>query len=212
MTSRRTGEPPAAAPRPPPLTALGAPASPWRPTHRNTSSGGNGWTQTQTQRTTDTRTSHKGGRGPQTLTGPYPIAPRQRGPPHTGERMPRPEDHAISLNSPPRDAEVGGWASRDRRGPARADDGRRQPLGRKKAGNQDLESPYFPLPNQRSPRDPHACMPTAMSKGVTLRHSAGLAWRPRGRDPTPGDWNSRPSGRPASSNLSIRNYSWIRPK
>jgi len=73
-------EPPAATPRPPPLTALGAPASPWRPTHRYTSSGGNGWTQTQTQRTTDTRTSHKGGRGPQTLTsGPYPIvnvAPR----------------------------------------------------------------------------------------------------------------------------------------
>jgi len=27
-------------------------------------------------------------------------------------------------------------------------------------------------------------------EGVTLRHSAGLAWRPRGRDPTPGDWNS----------------------
>ena len=134
MTSRRTGESPAAAPRPPPLTALSAPASPWRPTHRYTSSGRNGWTQTQTQRTTDTRTSHKGGRGPQTLTGPDPIAPRQRGPPHTGERMPRPEDHAISLNSPPRDAEVGGWASRDRRGPARADDARRQPLGRKKAG------------------------------------------------------------------------------
>jgi len=105
--------------------------------------------------------------------------------------MPRPEDHAISLNSPPRDAEVGGWASRDRRGPARADDARRQPLGRKKAGNQDLESPYFPLSNQRSPRDPHACTPTATSKGVTLRRSAGLAWRPRGRDPTPGDWNPR---------------------
>ena len=105
--------------------------------------------------------------------------------------MPRPEDHAISLNSPPRDAEVGGWASRDRRGPARADDARRQPLGRKKAGNQDLESPYFPLSNQRSPRDPHACTPTATSKGVTLRRSAGLAWRPRGRDPTPGDWNTQ---------------------
>jgi len=41
-------------------------------------------------------------------------------------------------------------------------------------------------------------------EGVTLRHSAGLARRPRGRDPTPGDWNSRPGGRPASSNLSIR--------
>ena len=27
-------------------------------------------------------------------------------------------------------------------------------------------------------------------EGVTLRHSAGLAWRPRGRDPTPGDWNN----------------------
>ena len=54
-------------------------------------------------------------------------------------------------------------------------------------------------------------LPTAISKGVTLRHSAGLAWRPRGRDPTPGDWNSRPSGRPVSSNLSIRNCSWIRP-
>ena len=98
---RGTGESPAAAPRPPSLTALSAPASPWRPTHRYTSSGGNGWTQTQTQRTTDTRTCLKGGRGPQTLTGPYPIAPRQRGPPHTGERMPRPEDHAISLISPP---------------------------------------------------------------------------------------------------------------
>ena len=41
---------------------------------------------------------------------------------------------AISQNLPPRDAEVGGRASRDRRGPARADDARRQPLGRKKAG------------------------------------------------------------------------------
>ena len=48
-------------------------------------------------------------------------------------------------------------------------------------------------------------LPTAISKGVTLRHSVGLAWRPRGRDPTPGDWNSRPDGRPASSNLSVRN-------
>ena len=100
MTSRRTGESPAAAPRPPPLTALSAPASPWRPTHRYTSSGRNGWTQTQTQRTTDTRTSHKGGRGPQTLTGPYPIAPRQRGPPHTGERMPRPKDSSDLPKSP----------------------------------------------------------------------------------------------------------------
>ena len=27
-------------------------------------------------------------------------------------------------------------------------------------------------------------LPTAISKGVTLRHSAGLVWRPRGRDPT----------------------------
>ena len=33
MTSRRTGESPTAAPRPPSLTALSAPASPWRPTH-----------------------------------------------------------------------------------------------------------------------------------------------------------------------------------
>ena len=48
-------------------------------------------------------------------------------------------------------------------------------------------------------------LPTAISKGVTLRHSVGLAWRPRGRDPTPDDWISRPDGRPASSNLSVRN-------
>jgi hypothetical protein len=74
VTSRRTGEHPAAAPRPPPLTALSAPASPWRPTHRYTSSGRNGRTQTQTQRTTDTRTSHKGGRGPQ--PSPVPILSR----------------------------------------------------------------------------------------------------------------------------------------
>ena len=36
---------------------------PGKATHRYTSSGGNGWTQTQTQITTDTRTCHKGGRG-----------------------------------------------------------------------------------------------------------------------------------------------------
>ena len=64
---------------------------------------------------------------------------------------------AISLN-PPRDAEVGGWASRDRRGSARADDARRQPLGRKKRGIRVSNHPYSPLPNQRSPRDPHACI------------------------------------------------------
>ena len=134
MTSRRTGESPAAAPRPPPLTALSAPASPWRPTHRYPSSGRNGRTQTQTQRTTDTRTSHKGGRGPQ--PSPVPILSRlvnaalrtQVSGCH-GQRT-----QAISQISPPRDAEVGGWASRDPRGAAQADDGRRQPLGRKKAG------------------------------------------------------------------------------
>ena len=56
----------------------------------------------------------------------------------------RPEDSCDLPKISPRDAEVGGWASRDRRGPARADDARRQPLGRKKAGNQDLESTLFP--------------------------------------------------------------------
>ena len=61
------------------------------------------------------------------------------------------------------------------------------------------------LSNQRSPRDPRACMPTAISKGLPSGTPAGLAWRPRGRDPTPGDWNSRPGGRPASSNLSSCN-------
>ena len=35
-----------------------------------------------------------------TLTGPYPIAPRQRGPPHTGERMPRPKDSSDLPKSP----------------------------------------------------------------------------------------------------------------
>ena len=74
---------------------------PGKATHRYTSSGGNGWTQTQTQITTDTRTCHKGGRGPTTLTGPYPIAPRQRGSPHTrvsgGHGL---RTNAISLNIP----------------------------------------------------------------------------------------------------------------
>ena len=51
---------------------------PWGPTHRFTSSGGNGWTQTQHR--DDRHAYHpKGGRGPQTFTGPYPIAPPQRG-------------------------------------------------------------------------------------------------------------------------------------
>ena len=97
---------PTAAPRPPSLTAPCPPPSVhrqarWRPTHRYTSSVGNGWTQTQIQGTTDTRTSHQGGRGPQTLTGPYPIAPRQRGSPHTrvsgGHGL---RTNAISLNIP----------------------------------------------------------------------------------------------------------------
>ena len=100
--------PTAAPPRPPSLTAPCPPPSVhrqarWRPTHRYTSSFGNGWTQTQIQGTTDTRTSHQGGRGPQTLTGPYPIAPRQRGSPHTrvsgGHGL---RTNAISLDiSPP---------------------------------------------------------------------------------------------------------------
>ena len=166
MTSRRTGESPAAAPRPPPLTALSAPASPWRPTHRYTSSSRNGRTQTQTQRTTDTRTSHKGGRGPQ--PSPVPILSRlvnaalrtQVSGCH-GQRT-----QAISQNLPPRDAEVGGWASRDRRGPARADDARRQPRVERRWGIGISNHPYSPPTNQRSPRDPHACMPTATSKGL----------------------------------------------
>ena len=110
--SRRTGAGqiphawPTAAPRPPSLTAPCPPPSVhrqarWRPTHRYTSSVGNGWTQTQIQGPTDTRTSHQGGRGPQTLTGPYPIAPRQRGSPHTrvsgGHGL---RTNAISLNIP----------------------------------------------------------------------------------------------------------------
>jgi hypothetical protein len=165
VTSRRTGNPPAAAPRPPLLTALGAPASPWRPTHRYTSSGGNGRTQTQTQRTTDTLTSHKGGRGPQTLTGPYPIvnvAPRTqvRGGPARGlMRSPKSPPvmqrwvggHHATAAAPPRlmTAEGSRWVERKR-------------------GIRISNHPYFPLSNQRTAISPRStCMqPTATSKGL----------------------------------------------
>ena len=50
----------------------------------------------------------------------------------------------------------------------------------------------------------HACQ-RRYRKGLPSGTPAGLAWRPRGRDPTPGDWNSRPGGRPASSNPSSCN-------
>ena len=166
MTSRRTGEHPAAAPRPPPLTALSAPASPWRPTHRHTSSGRNGWTQTQTQRTTDTRTSHKGGRGPQ--PSPVPIQSRlvnaalrtQVSGCH-GQRT-----QAISQNLPPvMQRWVGGHHAT-----AAAPPGLMTPEGsrwvERRRGIRISNHPYSPPTNQRSPRDPHACMPTATSKGL----------------------------------------------
>ena len=71
-------EDPAAAPASPVPHRTQCTGKPWGPTHRYTSSGGNGWTQTQHR---DDRHAYqpKGGRGPQTLTGPYPIAPPQRG-------------------------------------------------------------------------------------------------------------------------------------
>ena len=194
MTSRRTGESPAAAPRPPPLTALSAPASPWRPTHRYTSSGRNGRTQTQTQRTTDTRTSHKGGRGPQ--PSPVPILSRlvnaalrtQVSGCH-GQRT-----QAISQISPPVMQRWVGGHHATPAAPPRLMTAEGSRWSKEGGGIRISIHPYSPLTNQRSP-EIHICMHANGSiEGVTLRHSAGLARRPRGRDPTPGDWNLREAG------------------
>ena len=72
-------------------------------------------------------------------------------------------------------------------GADQADDARQAPLGRRKARNQGTDSL---LSNQRSPRSHvHACQ-RRYRKGLPSGTPAGLAWRPRGRDPTPGDWNA----------------------
>ena len=119
MTSRRTGKTPRSRLRPPPLTVLSAPAGPGGPiqitvihpgytprcTRHRVGTGG----RRHNTETTDTRANHKGGRGPQSLTGPYQIAPPQRGIRAPRERRPRPRGVRL-MRSPsilPRDAEVG---------------------------------------------------------------------------------------------------------
>ena len=131
--------------RPPSLTALSEPASPWRPTHRYTSSG---WERedADTDTENDQRAYHPQG-WPRTPN-PSPIQTnrasstrlflppdahsRARAPPASGAVARGCFPNTSDLPLSPRDAEVGGWASRDRRGPDRADDARRPPLGRKK--------------------------------------------------------------------------------
>ena len=90
--------------------------------------------------------------------------------------------------------------------PTPAPTGRRRLTGA--AGSKEVERIEEPIPSYLISDLPenhaHACQ-RRYRKGLPSGTPAGLAWRPRGRDPTPGDWNSRPGGRPASSNLSSCN-------
>ena len=184
MTSRRTGKTPRSRLRPPPLTVLSAPAGPGGPiqitvihpgytprcTRHRVGTGG----RRHNTETTDTRANHKGGRGPQSLTGPYQIAPPQRGIRAPRERRPRPRGVRL-MRSPsilPRDAEVGrvGITRPPRRRPGRrrqTDAARSKERWRESKGGENKRGRESRidslLSNQRSPRDPRACMPTAIS-------------------------------------------------
>ena len=90
--------------------------------------------------------------------------------------------------------------------PTPAPTGRRRltDAARSKEGGKDRSSIPSYLISDLPENHAHACRRRSR-KGLPSGTPAGLAWRPRGRDPTPGDWNSRPGGRPASSNLSSCN-------
>ena len=90
--------------------------------------------------------------------------------------------------------------------PTPAPTGRRRLTGAarsKEGGKNRISIPSY-LISDLPENHAHACQ-RRYRKGLPSGTPAGLAWRPRGRDPTPGDWNSRPGGRPASSNPSSCN-------
>ena len=136
MTSR-SGKTPRSRLRPPPLTVLSAPAGPGGPiqlyTPVHTSSGGNGWTQTQHR---DDRQAHQPQGRPRT---PIPHrslvqsrllnAGSER--PESGGRGREVFDSCDLPQSFPVMQRWVGWASRDRRGADQAVDARQTPLGRK---------------------------------------------------------------------------------
>jgi hypothetical protein len=204
MTSRRTGESPTAAPRPrpsPPSVHRQAPGGPHTGTRHRVGTGG----RRHRHRERPTRVpATRAAADPK--PSPVPIQSRLVNVAlRTQVRRPGQRTHAISLNLPPvMQRWVGGHHATVAvpTGLMTPEDGGRS----KEAGESGSRFiPNLPYLISDLPEIHMHALPTAISKGVTLRHSVGLAWRPRGRDPTPDDWISRPDGRPASSNLSVRN-------
>ena len=187
MTSRRTGKTPRSRLRPPPLTVLSAPAGPGGPIQITVIHPGVhviGWERVDadtTQRRPTSAPTTREAADPNPSPVPSPIAPPQRGIRAPRERRPRPRGVRL-MRSPsilPRDAEVGrvGITRPPRRRPGRRrqTDAARAKVERKvwretrreseKQRIQGRESRIDSLlSNQRSPRDPRACMPTAISK------------------------------------------------